>query len=240
MFAIKESELQSLLEKRKSLIGGSVVTMAGLFLGGLNMTYVFWNASIIQTGIGAAMMIAALWKPVRIIISSSSARDGIRSLWYSWDDLFAEIKAMDKTEHEHSIIIIRDTFNTYPNRYLLYNDKRWGCWFFPNYPASKTDEENMEYIKKRLSGDLKIPANNIGLSFVKQEIHEKYSESHKENRRYSHSFFVAEVKDFPQPERVESFSIDGKQYRWMTIDAMKQDKDIQEKNKDVVKAVENI
>lgn len=240
MLAIKEKGLQELLEKRKALIGGSPVTGAGLFLGGINMLYLFGGKDFLQTIIGGAMVFISLWKPARIILGSSSLTNGLRNLWYGHDDLFTEIKNMDQTEHAHSIIVIKDYFEKFPNRYLVYEDERWECRLFPNYHTKGTDEENMEYLRGKLSGDLQIPVDSISMRYVKNVIQEKFSESHKENRRYNHIFYMAEIRDFPKNERRNTFSINGKKYYWMTIDAMKKDEKIQQKNMDVVKEVDAI
>ena len=55
-------------------------------------------------------------------------------------------------------------------------DKRWGCKLFLNY---KDNSNNEDFIKKHLSGDLKIELEDIKLSYLGQRIHEKYSESAK-------------------------------------------------------------
>ena len=57
---------------------------------------------------------------------------------------------------------IKDSFQKFPNRFLVYDDKRWGCKLFLNY---KDNSNNEDFIKKHLSGDLKIELEDIKLSY---------------------------------------------------------------------------
>ena len=34
--------------------------------------------------------------------------------------------------HNHSIIVIKDIFNDFSNKYLVYYDSKWDCKFFLN------------------------------------------------------------------------------------------------------------
>lgn len=52
---------------------------------------------------------------------------------YSYSDLLSDINKLNEITHNHSIVIIKDTFNRYPNRLLVYDDTRWNCKFFLNY-----------------------------------------------------------------------------------------------------------
>ena len=95
--------------------------------------------------------------------------------------------------HNHLIIVIKDTFNDFSNKYLVYYDSKWDCKFFLNY---KENINNESYIKEHLSSELKIPMDCINLKYVTSKIHEKYSESDKMNKIYSHKFYLADIKDF--------------------------------------------
>ena len=56
---------------------------------------------------------------------------------YSYSDLLSDINKLNEITHNHSIVIIKDTFNRYPNRLLVYDDTRWNCKFFLNYAKRK-------------------------------------------------------------------------------------------------------
>ena len=96
-----------------------------------------------------------------------------------------DINKLNEIAHNHSIILIKDSFQKFPNRFLVYDDKRWGCKLFLNY---KDNSNNEDFIKKHLSGDLKIELEDIKLSYLGQRIHEKYSEVQKSERCIAISF----------------------------------------------------
>lgn len=165
----------------------------------------------------------------------------ITALKYNHTSLLEEIKKMDKTEHAHAIIAIKDGFNKFPGRFLVYDDPRWGCRLFLNYPAKSTDRlENEKYLRTKLSEALKIPEEKISLQYRKTVTQEKYSGSHHEKRIYLHSYYTAEIRDFPDNEKENDFSIEGKSYHWMSIDEMLQDENIRKKNEDVIKEVNTL
>jgi len=74
-------------------------------------------------------------------------------------------------EYIHSIIIIKKD-----NKFLNYYDERWGIYLFPNIKGA-----NIEEIKNKYN------TNNVKLLFDK--VHDKYSVSHDEIRRYHHFFY---------------------------------------------------
>jgi predicted DNA-binding protein len=136
--------------------------------------------------------------------------------------------------HDHSIVAIKDTFNEYPNRFLLYYDARWKCYLFPNF---KDNADNESFIKEGISNKLKVKADGIDMMFLTRKRQQKYSESHKENRTYLHSVYKATIKKFPTAERTDEFEVDGVKYRWMSIPEMESDDRIQKVNSDVVQLV---
>lgn len=145
-----------------------------------------------------------------------------------------------QTAHHHSIVAIKDTFQKFPNRYLVYEDKAWHCRFFLNYPTQLMEAQNVNFLKEKLSGALKIPMEDMDLTKKGQALQQKYSERHQEMRVYDHVFYEAKISDFPESMKQPSFKQDGVTYYWMTIEEMKQDSDIQKKNLDVVQEVEKL
>lgn len=237
MIYIKGSDLKKTLELRKAMIGGSSWSGAGSVIGGIGILYKAWGADSFQTFLGILLIAIGLWKLVQILMSCASIREWRSALRYDHHSLYKEIKGMDQTKHAHSIIAIMDSFNPCPGRFLVYDDARWGCRLFPNYPTQQNTEENEEYLKRKIAGDLKIPEENICLIYKKTVLQEKYSESHKENRVYLHRYYVAKITNFPKNELQNNFAIEGRSYHWMTIDAMLQDENIRKKNEDVIKEV---
>ena len=63
-------------------------------------------------------------------------------------------------EHPHSIVLIKDTFHSNDNRFLLYYDARWNCRLFLNYATITSDYEldMKKYMKNILSVQKKTDA----------------------------------------------------------------------------------
>lgn len=147
---------------------------------------------------------------------------------------------MDQTKHRHSIVAIQDTFEEYPNRFLVYEDIAWQCRLFPNFPTQKTEEGNEAFIRQRLSHELKINPDQISIERKGEVIQEKFSVKHQENRFYDHIFYQVRISNFDKALQAPSFTIGGKTYYWMTCIEMENDPDIKEKNMGVVQEMERL
>ena len=79
-------------------------------------------------------------------------------------------------ENIHSIIIIRNG-----NKFLNYFDEKWGIYLFPNIKGN--DINKIKDIYK---------TDNV--KFLFDRVHEKYSVSHNEIRKYHHYFYEVDVK----------------------------------------------
>ena len=158
---------------------------------------------------------------------------------FNHEKLFEEMKNANEIEHPFSIVAIKDTFEQYPNKYLLYYDTRWNCWFFFNFQTKNDERQNETSIKKGLSAKLKIDAEKFELEFKDEAIHHKYSESDKRNKYYHHSLYNCVIKEFSDELKQESFTIDGVKYAWMTIDEMEKNTSIKKKNSEVVEFVKH-
>ncbi len=156
---------------------------------------------------------------------------------YNFSDLLADINKLNEMVHGHSIVVMKDSYQHFPNRFLVYDDKRWGCQFFLNY---KENSNNEDFIRSHISGELKIEKTDITLVFKGQRIHQKYSESAKENKVYCHKFYLAEVTTFPEEMKADSFEYDGKTYHWRSISELEQDEDVQKKNQDILGFVKEL
>lgn len=158
---------------------------------------------------------------------------------YSHEELLKEIQSLDLTPRKYSLIAIKDTFKEYPNRFLLYYDNGWGCPFLLNYKTRSSS--NGEAIREALSHELKIDSKNIRLEKLARQTYQKFSSEDGVEKNYEHSLYLAEIQDFSEVLQQDSFSIDGKYFMWMSIEDMKRDARIQEKNLDVVSLLrENI
>lgn len=95
-------------------------------------------------------------------------------------------------------------------------------------------------IRNHISSELKVELDDISLSFKAQKIHEKYSESAKKNKVYSHKFYLATIKNFPEYMKKDAFECDGKMYYWKSAAELEQDTDVQEKNQDILNYVKEL
>ena len=151
---------------------------------------------------------------------------------YTHEKLLKEIQSLDLTPRKYSLVAIKDTFTEYPNRFLLYYDKDWDCPFLLNYKTRTSGNE--EALREVLSHELKVDPKEIRLKKVAKRTYQKLSPEEGIDKNYEHSLYLAGITDFPDILKADSFSIDGKSFAWMSIEDMRQDTRIQEKNLDVV------
>lgn len=137
---------------------------------------------------------------------------------------------------KHTIVCIRDTFKEYSNRYLVYYDMRWDCLFFPNFA---TVENNKSNIIERISRQLKIDPKYLHFDMGTSVIQSKFSHSDKVNKFYDHIYYIGNIEQFTDETMKDDFIIDGIHYYWKTISELEKDKNVIEKNLDVIKVVKS-
>ena len=69
------------------------------------------------------------------------------------------------------------------------------------------------------------------------KIHEKLSQRDKINKMYCHKFYLADIKEFPQCAKDDTFTIGGKTYHWVTIEDLEADENAMAKNSDIISFV---
>ncbi len=236
---LSEDRLQLILERHKDQIGraphwSEIITGITFAISTLPATYNdFWIVRGFQLK-AVILLIAALLTTWGVLMEINN-----RSSKFDNNVLFEELKANNEIEHPFSIVAIKDTFRDYPNKYLLYYDNRWNCWFFMNFKTKNNLDADVASIKKGVSAKLKIDASDISISFVGEEMHHKYSVSNDEDRWYHHSLYSCELANFRDELEEDDFSIDGVKYKWMSIADMEKDPSIKKHNMDVVKFVKN-
>lgn len=237
---VDETKLDLLLEKKRKHLGHASylshvnnATSSAMLLAGA-LTGSFPDARFLageqMKWLSVAVGIWGIFWSVCGMISACMNKYGV-------DELRKDIHDLNEVEHPYSIIAIKDSFNKYPNRYLLYYDRNWDCSFFPNYKTAEADNENN--IRQRLSAELKLGVENITVEKRGFSIHTKYSVRSKQYKTYAHTLYQVVLDVFPKQLKADTFIIDGKQYCWRTICEMEADKQIQEKNLDVVAFVKN-
>ena len=86
----------------------------------------------------------------------------------------------------------------------------------------------------------KIKGIKINLYFKGARIHQKYSESAKKEKIFSHKFYLAVIDEFPEDTMEDSFEIDGRKYYWKSIPELEQDEVAMKKNSDVIGYVKEL
>lgn len=237
---LDKTELELLLERRKEYIGRSKDGLFDFFFAIITFLFslmytdcedIFFIKGSVIKGIFLLVTIAFLGRGIVLMIKRND---------YSADKLNREINDLNHMEHPFSIIGIRDTYNEYANRFLLYYDTRWKCYLFPNGRTNEDAEKNEAYLKQDISNSLKLPVNMLSIRKVGERIHQKYSVSDQRMKLYHHTFYELKVDDFPEEARKTEFVMDGTMFRWMSLAEMVQDARIQEVNEDIVEIVKEL
>lgn len=209
---------------RKSLFGlDSLIASIGFLL--TIFLSDFKRLTWLKYLLGILAIVYLIWGVYNIVIYYKGKRFDRFILLEQLED----INLMNK--HQHSIILIKDDFNKNSNRFLVYQDSRWDCKLFVNFHTLGNDEENIPSIEKHIEAELKSKPRTCEYLFDKT--HSKYSVSAKREKYYHHKFYRLALTANKQIKQ-DSFTIDGKTFFWMSIAQMENDKNIMEKNSDIV------
>ena len=143
-----------------------------------------------------------------------------------------EIEDLDMIQHNHSLVIIKESFNDNMKRFLLYYDEKWDCKLFLNYKTQERGDEAA--IIANVVKELKLNQKKVKCRYITSKLQEKYSVSHRENRIYNHRLYELQVNRFSEQEMEKDFVVNGKHYYWMSIEEMEKDGNIRNKNLEVV------
>lgn len=233
---LDDVKLNLLLEQKKQFIGKTVVWDSVL-------SAVSFLISVILASYGDFFMVPGIViKTVFVILGLFFTGKSIFDIYkssknsYTYEDLFKDINRLNEITHNHSIVAVKNTFDEFPNKFLVYYDTRWNAYLFLNF---KDNTNNESFIISGVSNKLKIKKEDIKVSYIAQNVNEKRSESHHENRIYSHKLYLASVARFPDVAKQNAFEIDGVQYCWMSISEMENDHRIMEVNADIVQFVKD-
>jgi hypothetical protein len=234
---IDEVKLNLLLEQKKQYIGrtvavDSIVSSLSFLISVALASYgdIWGVPGIVFKTVFVILGIAFTAKSLFDIYQSKKNN-------YNYEDLLEDINKLNEITHKHSIVIIKDTYQEFSNRYLVYDDSRWNCMFFLNY---KDNENNENFIKGHISNELKIKQDDISLKYLTSRVHQKYSVSGEENRMYSHKFYLAMVSEFPEYMKNDTFECDGRVYHWKSIPELESDSNVIEHNLDIVNYVKEL
>ena len=137
---------------------------------------------------------------------------------------------------KHSIIIL---YNSKEKKILNYFDSEWNMYLLPSWnTVVETITNNIQMYKEEViynieqlqkNVDEKFGTNKAHLTYIGSSKVEKYSRSDNINKIYHHDFYLLEDYN----------SINYKDYKWMTLEEMSQDKDISLYNYDIINFLKN-
>lgn len=233
---IDKIKLKLLLEEKRDYIkhpvdGLDIVITAVLYMVSLlcsDFKSVFGIPALVLTTLAWVLAVGLLFFGCYKVHRSKKYR-------YDHTMLFTEIENLNEVLHRLSIVAVKDGFQEFSNRFLLYYDQTWKCWFFFSFHT--VDQQNDGSVIQRLSNCLKVDRADIRLRYVSDRIQPKFSERDQIHKVYQHSLYQADIIRFPEFLRRDSFCLEGIQYKWWTITEMEADPELMEKNGDVISFV---
>ena len=233
---IDEVKLNLLLEQKKNFIGKKVVWDSAL-------SAVSFLVSVFLANYNDILEIpGVVFKTVFLLIGCfftvKAIIDVVRSVKnsYCYEDLLKDINALNEITHDHSIVAVRDTFNEYSNRFLVYEDVDWGCILFPNY---RNNVNNGTHITDHFSREMKIDKSLLSVEYISQLISEKNSGRDNKRKVYRHYLFLLTVKEFPDDMKNDTFECNGKIFHWKSITELENDINAMSKNSDIIRFVKD-
>ena len=119
---LDDNKLNLLLERKREFIGRKVVwdslissisLSISVFLSSYNQFPNYGNL------LKVVFICTGLFFTAKSIYDIAKSKNNN----YSVSDLFDDINSLNEITHNHSIVVIKDTFNGFSNKYLVYDDK---------------------------------------------------------------------------------------------------------------------
>lgn len=241
---LDENELKLILEQNRDNITDkknwidNIGTAGSLFL------------TIISSDFKGLWIIKAEYIQYTIwIITAYYLVRGCKTWWknrkseFNKEILFKKISEKSEIEKvSFSIIVIKDDFSDFSNKFLVYEDPRWGCKLFLNYYMQSSNAENeKENQLESVSNYLKIHKNKMTIDYLFMKESTKYSPTAQRDKSYDFHYYHIKIKKeaFSSKMKKESFEIDGRTFRWMSMDELWNDRATMEKNADVLRVIKN-
>lgn len=162
---------------------------------------------------------------------------------FNKDVLFQKISEKSEIEKvPFSIIVIKDEFSDFPNRLLVYEDGRWGCKLFLNYYMQSENGEAEKFNQlESVSNYLKISKSDMVIDYLFMKESTKYSPTAHKDKIYDFYYYYVKIRKeaFSDEMRQSTFNIDGRRFRWMSMDELWSDRVTVERNSDVLRVVKN-
>ncbi|MCI7130563.1 MAG: hypothetical protein MSA09_08450 [Lachnospiraceae bacterium] len=235
---LDEEQLRLLLKSNASKIGNTngwepFITAFIFFISSAFATYQPWW--IFSAGIFKGLIVL-----ISCILMIRGIYLAVKDRKYTYMDLYTEIKNQNQIKHPFSIVVVKNEFKQYPDRFLVYYDSRWKCRLFLNFRTQQDMTENEEKIKRALSNELQVDMSDIKIDYKNTYLHKKFSYSDQCEKWYEHTIYQAHISHMPETEQRDSFMINGRQYFWMSLPEMERDQIMMEKNSDIVSFVKQL
>ena len=229
---IDKKELELLLEQKKEYIGNQVTI--DTVIAGVSFLLSVMTAQY-QKIFGISGEI------IKIFFCTIGILYAVKIIWdfykyrrnkYTHKVLMKEIEDLDMIQHNHSLVIIKESFNDNMKRFLLYYDEKWDCKLFLNYKTQERGDEAA--IIANVVKELKLNQKEVKCRYITSKLQEKYSVSHNEDRVYQHRLYEVSFDRIPEAAGNDDFIINDRHYYWMSISDMEKDANIIQKNLEVV------
>lgn len=235
---LDEEQLRLLLKSNASKIGNTngwepFITAFIFFISSAFATYQPWW--IFSAGIFKGLVVL-----ISCILMIRGIYLAVKDRKYTYMDLYTEMKNQNQIKHPFSIVVVKNEFEQYPDRFLVYYDSRWKCRLFLNFRTQQDMTENEEKIKRALSNELQVDMSDIKIDYKNTYLHKKFSYSDQCEKWYEHTIYQAHISHMPETEQSDSFVINGRQYFWMSLPEMERDQIMMEKNSDIVSFVKQL
>ena len=233
MIEIDEKNLLDLLERKKEHIGaswiGAIINLGSAVSFGVTL----FTAKITIQWLKSLLFI------VLLINFAAAIYLLIKCFKYSFKKLYGDILLLDRSKNKYSLVAIMNDFEgDSANKVLLqYYPDNWNTYMFFSFPTAREDDDNN--IISRVAASLKIDRKHIKVRFLEENPNQpKYSPNHKVIREYHNKYYQVFIASFPDSIKESSFEIEGCQYKWMTLEEMKNDDNIKNNNIDVLQVFE--
>lgn len=235
LMEINDNSLHDLLQSRKKYIGGSWITGLFQFISGISFCMSL-NSSEFSPWIKFFLYITAVFA---ILVSAVQIWNNIGKKSCNYEKLYNDIKKLSVAESQYSLVAIKNDFEgDYANKVLLkYYKEGWKTFMFLSYrTASENDESN---VIARVAATLKIARDQLEIKFL-TEVPDQPKPSPDLNiiRSYHHKYYQVFINSFPETLKKPEFIIDGIKYKWMTLEEMLEDRQINRNNIDVLNVFE--
>lgn len=168
------------------------------------------------------------WARIDRIVSIAEWRISHKIGMLSQEDLLKILQLVAEINtniyHDFSLVAVKRKDGKFLQKY----DEDWKCWLFPYY---RTTDNNKADIEKQVEKELDIKCD---ISYITVAEHCKYSVKDEVYKRYKHKLYKVDLMDIPEHMIESKFELSTIRYKWMAIEEMEDNKEIMDKNDDIV------